>query len=95
MRVVVGETVTLSCSGNKVARTKSIMALVKCVQKEMFLLNSTIVDIDQLGCTRNPREKEILVRKGVGQSGLFAEEYLSQIPPVPRLRLGGFTLEES
>ena len=59
--MVVGETITLSCPGSKVNRTKSNMALVKCVQKDMFLLNTTIVDIEQLGCARNPREKVLLV----------------------------------
>ena len=55
VRVEVGETITLSCPGSKVIRTKFNMALVKCVQKDMFLLNSTLVHIEQLGCTRNPR----------------------------------------
>ena len=66
VRVLVGETITLSCPGSKVNRTKSNMAVVKCVQKDMFLLNTTIVDIDQLDCTRNPSEKEMLARKGEG-----------------------------
>jgi hypothetical protein len=57
---------TLSCPGSKVNRTKSNMVVVKCVQKDIFLLNTTIVDIDQLDCTRNPSEKEMLARKGEG-----------------------------
>ena len=53
------------------------MALVKCVQKDMFLLNTTIVDIEQLGCARNPRE-EMLVRKGEG----CGPELTGQISPL-------------
>jgi len=30
-----------------------------------FLLNTTVVDIEELGCTRNPREKELLSSKAV------------------------------
>ena len=45
-----------SCPGSKVNRTKLNMALVKCVQKDMFLLNTTRVDIEQL----------MLVSKGEG-----------------------------
>ena len=66
MVVRVGETITISCPGCKVNRTKSNMALVKFVQKDMFLVDTTIVAIEQLGCTKNPREKEMLVRKGEG-----------------------------
>ena len=37
VRVVVGETITLSCTGSKVNRTKSNIALVKCVQKDLSI----------------------------------------------------------
>ena len=53
VRVVVVEAITHSCPGSKVN-----MALVKCVQKDMFLLNTTIVDIEQ--------QKKMLVSKGEG-----------------------------
>ena len=59
VRVVMGETITISWPGSKVNRTESIMVLVKCVQKDMILLNSTLVDIDQLGCARNFRENSL------------------------------------
>lgn len=53
---VVGKLITLSCPCIKVNRTKSNMALVKCV-------NNTMVYIEELGCTR---KKEMVVRKGEG-----------------------------
>ena len=45
---------------------QSFRLLLKCVNRDMFLVNSTIVDIEELGCTRNPREKEVVVREGEG-----------------------------
>jgi len=60
VRVVKGENIALSCPGSKVNRTKVDMVLVKCMYKDMFLLNNTILDIEHLGCTKNPKEKEVL-----------------------------------
>jgi len=60
VRVDKGETITLACPGGRVNRTKSSMALVQCVHEDMFLLNTSMVDIEQLGCSKNPKEKEML-----------------------------------
>jgi len=66
VRVKKGEVITVSCPGGRVNRTISNMARVQCVQEDMFLLNTTMVDIEQLGCSRNPREKEVLSSDSIG-----------------------------
>jgi len=66
VRMKKGEVITVSCPGGKVKRTKANMARVQCVQEDMFLLNTTMVDIEQLGCSRNPREKEVLSSDSIG-----------------------------
>jgi len=60
VRVVQGEVITLSCPGSKVNRTKVSKVLLKCVQGDNFTMNSSILDIAELGCTKNPKEKEVL-----------------------------------
>jgi len=66
VRVMKGEVITVSCPGGRVNRTKANMARIQCVQEDMFLLNTTMVDIDQLGCSKNPREKELLRSDSTG-----------------------------
>ena len=69
VRVVVGETITLSWPGSKVNISESNIVLVKCVEKGMFLLSSTLVDKDQLGCTRTSREKMVSAWKRADTPG--------------------------
>jgi len=78
VRMVAGESIELACPGSKVNKTELDSVIVKCVQKDIFLLNSTKVDIEQLGCSMNPVDKEVL-DPTAGQCGPDNSGRISQL----------------
>jgi len=66
IRLQKGEVLTLSCPGGNVSGTITDTVQIKCEQQDKFMLNNTLVDIEQFGCSRNPRETEVFSTKSGG-----------------------------
>jgi len=78
------EEIIIFCPGKKVNNSPHDRVVVTCHGDDKFLLNSTLVDIDQLGCVGNPAEAELL-QDQTGRCGPSGKGMLSQI---------GFVLNE-
>ena len=79
-----GDKITVFCPGKKVKNSVKDKLTVSCHERDKFLLNDIIIDIDQLGCVGNPSEAEIVADHS-GDCGPDNRGQISQI---------GFVLSE-
>lgn len=83
-----GEQVLLACPGSRVRNKDLDMVTVTCIKDDMVTVNNTLeTDIEELGCTKNPRHMEVLEAGNCGpdhlgslvQVGFMVGDHLSPL----------------